>query len=183
MASVMPFPLSSAHSAGYSPQGHRKCGYPAAVCRRSCRGNQQRSTPPCPGSQTAPTKTPRKGDVLLHGNLALQGNLEAACKLGFLSALGFFHSVPEKFTVCVLWRSMGRQQDFRTDRIALVGVAAVLAVILAVQLFPGATGRSSHGSLSGAALDPGHVKMIRSDRQSPPNSFLLCGLTASMRGP
>ena len=54
---------------------------------------------------------------------------------------------------------MGWQQDFRTDHAALSGVIAVLAVILAVQLFAGAIGGSSHGGLSGAALDLGHMKM------------------------
>ena len=78
---------------------------------------------------------------------------------------------------------MGWQQDFRTDHTALAGVVAVLTVILAVQLFSGTIGGSSHGRLSGAAFDLGHMKMIQSDGQSPPNSFLLCSLTASMSSP
>ena len=68
---------------------------------------------------------------------------------------------------------MGQQQDFRTDHAALAGVVAVLAVILAVQLFAGAIGGSGHGRLSGAALDLGYMKMIQCDAQSPPNSSFV----------
>lgn len=53
------------------------------------------------------------------------------------------------------------------------GVIAVLAVMLTVQLFAGAIGGSSHSRLSGAALNPGHMKMIQCDSQSPPNSFFV----------
>ena len=58
---------------------------------------------------------------------------------------------------------MGRQQDFRTDHAALAGVVAVLAVVFAVQLFPGTVGGSSHGRLPSAALDLGHMKMKQRD--------------------
>ena len=54
---------------------------------------------------------------------------------------------------------MGRQHDFRTDHAALAGVVAVLAVIFAVQLFPGAVGGSSHSGLSRTALDLGYMEM------------------------
>ena len=63
------------------------------------------------------------------------------------------------------------------------GVVAVLAVMHAVQLFAGVIGGSSHSRLSGAALNPGHMKMIQCDSQSPPNSFLLCSLMSSMSRP
>ena len=68
----------------------------------------------------------------------------------------------------VLWRGVGRQQDFRTDHAAFAGVVAVLAVILTVQLFPSAVGGSSHGGLPRAALDLRHMKMKERDTQSPP---------------
>ena len=133
-----------------------------------------------PAHKLLQQKLPCKLNVLLHGELVLQGNIKAVCKLGFLSALHFFNGVPKGFPVYVLWWSMGWQKDFRTDHAALAGVVAVLTVILAVQLFAGAIGGSSHGRLSGAALDLGYMKMIQCDSQSPPNSFLLCSLTASM---
>ena len=63
---------------------------------------------------------------------------------------------------------MGWQQDFRTDHTALAGVVAVLAVVFAVQLFPGAVGGSSHGGLPRTALDLRHMKMKNCDGQSPP---------------
>lgn len=122
-------------------------------------------------------KLPCKIDVLLHGKLILQGNVKAIRKLGFLPTLGFFHRVPERFTVCVLWRGVGRQQDFRTDHAAFSGVVAVLAVIRTVQLLPGAVRGSSHGRLPHAALDLRHMKMKECDAQSPP----AWRLTASMR--
>ena len=62
----------------------------------------------------------------------------------------------------------GGQQDFRADHAAFAGVVAVLAVILAVQLFPSAVGGSSHGGLTRAALDLRHMKMKKCDTQSPP---------------
>ena len=104
-------------------------------------------------------KMPCKLNVLLHGKLVLQGNVKTICKLGSLSTFHFLHGVPECFPVRERGRGLGRQQDFRTDHAALAGVVAVLAVILAVQLFAGAIGGSSHGRLSGAALDLGYVKM------------------------
>ena len=54
---------------------------------------------------------------------------------------------------------MGRQQDCRTDHAALFGVVAVLTVVFAVQLFPGAVGGSSYSRLPRAALDLRHMKM------------------------
>ena len=104
-------------------------------------------------------KLPCKVDVLLHGKLILQGNVKTVGKLRFLPALSFLYGVPERFAGCVLWRSMGRQQDFRADHAALVGVVAVLAVILTVQLFPSTVGGSSHGGLPRAALDLRYMKM------------------------
>ena len=63
---------------------------------------------------------------------------------------------------------MGRQQDCRTDHAALFGVVAVLTVVFAVQLFPGAVGGSSYSRLPRAALDLRHMKMKECDTQSPP---------------
>ena len=63
---------------------------------------------------------------------------------------------------------MGRQENVGADHAALAGVVAVLAVILTVQLFPGAVGGSSHGRLSRTALDLRHMKMKECDAQSPP---------------
>lgn len=54
---------------------------------------------------------------------------------------------------------MGRQQDFRADHAAFAGVVADLAVVLAVQLFPGTVGGSSYSRLPRAALDLRHMKM------------------------
>ena len=105
-------------------------------------------------------KLPCKGDVLLHGEFVLQGNVKAVCKLGFFPALGFLYGVPEDFPICIFLRGMRRQQDFGTDHAALAGVVAVLAVILAVQLFAGAVGGGCHNRLSGAAFDLCHMKMI-----------------------
>ena len=76
------------------------------------------------------------------------------------------------------------QQDFRTDHAALFRVVAVLAVILAVQLFAGTIGGSSYGRLSGAALDLCHMKMIQCDGQDLLSySARLCSLTASISKP
>jgi len=121
---------------------------------------------------------PRKVDVLLHGKLVLQGNVKAVCKLCFLSALSFFHGVPERFAVCVFRRCVGRQQDFRADHAALAGVVAVLAIVFAVQFLPGAIGGSSHGRLSGAALDLGYMKMKQCDAQSPPAWRLITSVSS-----
>lgn len=49
--------------------------------------------------------------------------------------------------------------------------------------FSGAIGGSRNSGLSRAAFDLGHMEMIQGDGQSPPNSFLLCLLTASMSKP
>ena len=54
---------------------------------------------------------------------------------------------------------MGRQQDFRADHAAFAGVVADLAVVLAVQLFPGTVGGRRHSGLSRTALDLGYMKM------------------------
>lgn len=70
--------------------------------------------------------------------------------------------------VCILWRRMGRQQDFRADHAAFAGVVADLDVVFAVQLFPGTVRGSSHDRLPRAALDLRHMKMKECDTQSPP---------------
>ena len=136
-----------------------------------------------PAHKIVQQKSPCKVDVLFHGELVLQGNVKTICKLCFGVFLDLLHGIPEGFPVYILRRSVRWQQDFRTDHAALAGVVAVLAVILAVQLFAGAIGGSSHGRLSSAALDLGYMKMIQCDSHSPPNSILLCSLTASMSKP
>ena len=52
------------------------------------------------------------------------------------------------------------QQDFSADNTALVGVVAVLAVILAVQLLAGTIGGRCDGRLPCAAFDLVNMKMI-----------------------
>ena len=112
-----------------------------------------------PAHKVLQQKLPCQSNVLLHGKLVLQGNVKTVCKLRFLAALGIFYGVPERFTVCVLWRRVGWQQGFRADHAALAGVVAVLTVILAVQLFPGTVGSRRHGGLPRAALDLRHMEM------------------------
>ena len=112
-----------------------------------------------PAHKILQQKLPCQSDVLLHGKLILQGNVKAVRKLRFLSALGFLHGVPECFTVCILWRRMGRQQDFRADHAAFAGVVADLAVVFAVQLFPGTVGGRRNSGLPRAALDLRYMKM------------------------
>lgn len=112
-----------------------------------------------PAHKALQQKLPCQSDVLLHGKLVLRGNIKAVRKLRFLSALGFFHGVPERFTVCILRWCVGRQQDFRADHAAFSGVVADLAVVFAVQLFPGTVGGRRHGRLSRAAFDLRHMKM------------------------
>ena len=55
---------------------------------------------------------------------------------------------------------MGRQKDFCINHATFVGVVAVLAVILAVQLFTGAIGGRCDGGLSCAAFDLIYMEMI-----------------------
>ena len=123
------------------------------------------------GHKVLQQKLPCEGDVLLHGEFVLQGNVKTVCKLGFLPALGLLYGVPEGLPVCIFRRGLGRQQDFGTDHAALAGVVAVLAVILAVQLFAGAVGGGCHNRLPGAAFDLRYMKMEQCDRLSL--SFLL----------
>ena len=54
---------------------------------------------------------------------------------------------------------MRGQQDFRADHAAFSGVVADLAVVFAVQLFPGTVGGRRHSGLSRTALDLRHMKM------------------------
>ena len=53
---------------------------------------------------------------------------------------------------------MGRQQDFRADHAAFAGVVADLAVVLAVQLFPGTVGGRRNSGLPRAAPDLRYMK-------------------------
>ena len=121
-----------------------------------------------PAHKLLQQKLPCKRDVLLHGKLVLQGNVKAVCKLGFLSAFHFLHGVPECCSVSVFRRGVGGQQNFGTNYTALAGVVTVLAVVFAVELFAGTVGGSSHGGLSGAALDLGDMKMKQCDGQALP---------------
>ena len=126
-------------------------------------------------------KLPCKGDVLLHGESVLQGNVKTVCKLGFLPVLGLLYGIPKGFPVCIFWRGMRRQQDFGTDHAALAGVVAVLAVILAVQLFAGAVGGGCHNGLPGASFDLRYMKMEQCDIYPFPFcSVAFWALTADM---
>ena len=58
---------------------------------------------------------------------------------------------------------MRGQQDFGADHAALAGVVANLAVVFAVQLFPGTVGGRRYGGLPRAALDLRHMKMKQCD--------------------
>ena len=89
----------------------------------------------------------------------MQGNVKAGCKLGFLSALHFFHGVPKSFPVSVFRRGVGGQQNFGTDYAALTGIIVVLAVVFAVELLAGTVGSCGNGRLSSAAFDLGDMKM------------------------
>ena len=102
---------------------------------------------------------PCKADVLLHGKLVLQGNVKTVCKLGFLAPFCLFHLVPQGLPVCEGKRSVGRQQDFRTDHTAFPGVVAVLPVILAVQLFAGSVSSGRNSGLPCTAFYLGNMEV------------------------
>lgn len=51
---------------------------------------------------------------------------------------------------------------------AFAGIIAVLAVVIAVQLFPGAVGGSGDGGLSCTSLDLCFMEMIEGYTPSPP---------------
>ena len=82
-------------------------------------------------------KLTRQGDIFLHRQLVLQGNVEAVSKLGILSPLRFFHGVPERGPVLVLGGGVIRENDFRENYSALLCVVAKLSVVVAVQFLPG----------------------------------------------
>ena len=64
-----------------------------------------------PGDEVFQQKMPCKSDVLLHGKLVLQGNIETICQLSILTTLGFFYGIPEGLSVSILLGRMIRQQD------------------------------------------------------------------------
>lgn len=71
---------------------------------------------------------------------------------------------------------------YRIAAFVLLGAAVICGVVDYIMI----EGRHMHWSLlvlSGAALDLGYMKMIQCDGQSPPNSVLLCSLTASISRP
>ena len=102
---------------------------------------------------------PCKTDVLLHGKLVLQGNVKTVCKLGFLAPFCLFHLVPQGLPVCEGRWNVRRQQDFRTEDTAFLGVVAVLSVILAVQLFAGSVSSGRNSGLPCAAFDLGNMEV------------------------
>ena len=128
-------------------------------------------------------QSPRKRlrPVLLHGKLVLQGNVKSVGKLRFSRSASPPRSIRFRGQRKRVEHEMAA--GFRNRLRRPFGVIAVLAVMLTVQLFAGAIGGSSHSRLSGAVLNPGRMKMIQCDSQSPPNSFLLCSLMASMSRP
>lgn len=66
--------------------------------------------------------------------------------------LDVFYGVAEGFPVGKLPRRMGRQENFGADAAFLSGVVAVLAVVVAVELFPGTVGRRGNTRLFLAAF-------------------------------
>ena len=102
---------------------------------------------------------PCQSDVLLHGKLVLQGNIETVCKLSVLSALGFFYGIPEGLPVCILSGGVIRKQDLGTDHAVFVGIIGGFLVILAVQLFSCPVSGSGDCGLSFAPLNLCDVQM------------------------
>ena len=54
---------------------------------------------------------------------------------------------------------MGRQQDFRTEDTAFLGVVAVLSVILDMQLFPGSVSSGRNSGLPCTAFYLGNMEV------------------------
>ena len=126
-----------------------------------------------PADKLLHKKLPGQGDILLQGQLVLQGNVKAVGKLGLLVFLHLLNRIPEGLPIRVFLGSMIWQENFRTDHAALPGVITVFAVIFAVQSFPGPVRCGSDGRLSGAALDLGRVEMIEGHQVSPLGGALI----------
>ena len=131
-----------------------------------------------PAHKVVQQKFPCQSDIFLKGKLILQGNFKAVCKLGFLPMLGVFYGVPEGFPVGKLPRCMGRQENFGTDNAFLSGVVAVLAIIGAVEFFPGTVGSGSHNRLPLAAFNLVGCEMEQSHVLRPPFCWQSCGACA-----
>lgn len=71
---------------------------------------------------------PGNFQILLHGELVLQGKIKAVSELRLGMPLRLLHCVPEFFAVFVFLRSEGREQDPGFNDAAFAGVVAVLAV-------------------------------------------------------
>ena len=101
-----------------------------------------------------------QGDVFLDAQFVLQGDVVAVGKLGLRVFLRPLHGVPKRLPVCKFLRRMGWQQDFGTDHAALAGVIHVAAVVITVQLFPGAVGRGGNSRLPRGAADQVCVEVV-----------------------
>ena len=107
-------------------------------------------------------------DILLHCQFVLQGDIEAVCKLSFLVPLRVLDRVPQCRSILILGRSVIWQKYFRINHAPFPCIVAVLAVVIAVELFAGAVGSRGNSALTGAPLDLLNAEMIERDLSHRP---------------
>jgi len=96
--------------------------------------------------------------------------------------------VPQK--VCILWRGMGRQQDFLMDDFALMGIVFLFLVVFGKQPLAALVGSGSNGRPAAAPFDNCYVMVwtrqavtsflpVSGQKKSrrPYKDFLLGGIT------
>ena len=77
-----------------------------------------------------------KGQLCRRGQLHGKGNLNFTGKLGVAGFLDFLYAVPERGTVCKVWRGVGGEHDLPVDNAAFMCVIVDFSVPLVCQLNP-----------------------------------------------
>ena len=120
-----------------------------------------------PANHAAKVKTVAHGQILLFRNFHRKRQHDAPGKLGIPLVLYGFHSVPERCTVCISGRRMGRQHDLGVDKLFLLVVEFCFLVVLTEQPFAALVSGPGNSGLTLAALDDCDFEMRTRNRHHP----------------
>jgi hypothetical protein len=104
------------------------------------------------GNKLLLAKLTDKGTVLVGRYLSGDGKHPSSGKLGVPLFLNSFGSVPESISVCVLWQSVCRKQDFIVDNSTFFRIILHFLVVFTEQLFAALVSNGCNSGLPLAAL-------------------------------
>ena len=104
--------------------------------------------------------------ILLGRHFARESQNDASGQLGIPLYFDFLGGVPKRCPIFILWRRVGREQDFGKNDPAFLGVGFPFLVIFREESFAALIGRARYGGLCPAALGDGDTEVGTWDKAS-----------------